>query len=473
MAGIPKDLREFLALLDREGEFAHIRKPVNPHKNMGALAWQGENHLGKATWFHNLEGHPGWQAVSYAETSRKRLALALGTTVRGFIPHMRELLKKGPTPTVSVPTGPVKDVIIKGDDVDLTKLPFHIMYEEDGGPYIGGGIGIIRDPETGELNAALHRHQIFGPKEMGIYMVPSRHTDLAYQKATRANKPLPFALVLGVHPALILCSCWTFPKEVYELEMAGTFLERPVEMVRCETVDLEVPADAELVLEGYIVPGEMREEGPFTEHTGYARAGAGKNPYIKITAITHRKDPIYYALQGGKPIASSQVLDALPQEIVIWERIKDVGGLVQLKDVVSLPYAGGSHIIVVQFTPRIEGEVTDVLLAALSSPYIHPKIAIAVDDDIDPHDPKELFWSLSTRVDPQRDVFIIPGTHGHPLDASLELITTKLEHPQVRRGSRMGIDATKPPTRRVDDRDYFTRSVPRGWETTRVQDWID
>jgi 2,5-furandicarboxylate decarboxylase 1 len=167
-----------------------------------------------------------------------------------------------------------------------------------------------------------------------------------------------------------------------------------------------------------------------------------------------------------------QISDAIPQEIVLWERIKDVGRYVDVKDIVSLPCAGGSHIVVIQFTPRIEGESKDVLLAALSSPYIHPKIAIAVDDDIDPHDPKELFWSLSTRVDPQRDVFIIGGTHGHNLDASLELITAEGVHPQVRRGSKMGIDATKPPVRNANLREFFTRSVPKGWDDVDIRDFI-
>ncbi|MCL6445029.1 MAG: UbiD family decarboxylase [Alicyclobacillus sp.] len=466
------NLRTFLRQLEEAGELQYVDKPVDPLRNMGALAWQGENFLGKATFFNNLEGFPGWKACTYIETSRRRLALTIGSTVKDFIPRMRELLKQGPTPGVLVNTGPVKEVILKGDEVDLTKLPIHIMYNEDGGPYIGGGMGIVKDPDTGIQNSALHRHQIFNRNQMGIFMVPNRHTDLVYQKYEAKNEPCPIAIVIGHHPMLLMTSCWTFPKDVYEIDMAGTFLGEPIREVMCETVDLRVPADAEIVIEGYIVPNERKLEGPFTEHTGYARAGSGMNPYIEVTCITHRRDAIYHALQGGKPIASSQILDAIPQEIVLWERIKDVGGFVDLKDVVSLPYAGGSHIVVVQFTPRIDGEAKDVLLAALSSPYIHPKIAIAVDDDIDPHDPKEIFWSISTRVDPQRDVFIIPGTHGHNLDASLELITPEGVHPQVRRGSKMGIDATKPPLRDAKAREFFIRSVPKGWGEVDIRDYV-
>lgn len=469
------NLRTFLKQLEEAGELVTIDKPVDPLKNMGALAWQGENHIGKATFFNNIAGMPGWRACSYIETSRKRLALMIGSTVKDFIPEMRKMLQKqGPTPSKIIDSkdAPVKDVVLTGDDIDLTKFPFHIMYNEDGGPYIGGGMGIVKDPDTGHVNSALHRHQIFNEKEMGIFMVPNRHTDLVFQKNEERNEKTPIAIVIGHHPMLLLTSCWTFPIEVNEIEMAGTFLGEPIREVKCETLDLTVPADAEIVIEGYILPNKRKIEGPFTEHTGYARAGAGQNPYIEVTAITHRKDAIYHALQGGKPISSSQILDAIPQEIVLWERIKDVGGFVDVKDIVSLPYAGGSHVVVVQFTPRIDGEAKDVLLAALSSPYIHPKIAIAVDDDIDPHDPKEIFWSLSTRVDPARDTFVIDGTHGHNLDASLELITEEGVHPQVRRGSKMGIDATKPPLRNKDWRDFFLRSVPKGMDEVNIEDFV-
>jgi 2,5-furandicarboxylate decarboxylase 1 len=457
-------LREFLAVLEREQELLHIYRPVDPRRNLGAWVWRAENEQGKASYLHNLVGFPGWTAVSYVEASRKRLALAMGTTVSGFIPRMRELLQQGPTPTRPAREAPCQEVVQTGEAVDLTALPIHVHYEEDAGPYLCGGIGITRNPETGVLNATLHRHQLFDRNHLGILMHPNRHTHLNYQAYEAENRPMPIALAVGVHPILYLCTCWTFPRDVYELDMAGTFLGQPVETVPCLTVPLEVPADAELVIEGHVLPHERRQEGPFTEHTGYARAGAGRNPVIEVTAITRRRDAIYYALQGGKPIASSQILDALPQEIGIWERVKDVGGFVAVKDVVSLPYAGGSHVVVVQFTPQIEGQAKDVLLAALSSPFVHPKIAIAVDDDVNPHDPKELFWSLSTRVDPARDVVIIEGTRGHHLDASLPLLTPEGEFPHIRRGAKMLIDATKPPTRNRDARSWFTRSIPKGWD---------
>jgi 2,5-furandicarboxylate decarboxylase 1 len=470
---MPKDLRTFLQDLEDAKEILHISKEVDPLTNLGGLAWQGENLLGKATFFSSLKGYPGWRAVSYAETSRRRLGISVGVTPREFLPKMRSLLKLGPTPKQPVATGPVKDIIQVGDQVDLKALPIHVMANLDAGPYMGSGMGIIKDPETGIQNVSLHRHQVKGKNRMGILIHPGRHLDMIYRKYEARKEPMPFALAVGHHAVYYLTTCWTFPFGVDEFEMAGTFLGEPVRTVKAETVDLDVPADAEIIIEGHILPFLREEEGPFTEHTGYARAGSGKNPVFEVSAITRRRDAIYYALQGGKPIASSQILDGLPMEVVIFERIKDVGGYVDVKDVVSVPCAGGSHIIVVQITPKIQGEAKDVALAALSSPYIHPKIAIVVDDDIDPHNEKEILWSLSTRVNPERDVFIIGGTHGHHLDASIPLITGFGVFPQIRRGSKMGIVACKPPTNEPDARDYFTRAIAMGSDKYNIQDFVD
>ena len=469
---MPKDLRSFMRELEVAGELLRIDQEVDPKTNLGGLAWQGENWLNKATYFTNLKGYPNWTAISYAEASRRRLALGLGTIPREFIPTMRELLKKGPTPKQPVATGPVKDKIFTGDKVNLAHLPIHVMSNMDAGAYIGGGMGIIRDPDTGIQNVSLHRHQVKGKNRLGVLMHPGRHMDMIYRKYEQRNEPMPIALAIGHHPAYYLCTCWTFPFGVDEFEMAGTFLGEAVRTVKGETVDLDIPADAELVIEGYIPPHEREMEGPFAEHTGYARAGSGFNPYLVVTAVTRRNDAIYYALQGGKPIASSQILDGLPMEVVIYERIKDVGGFVNVHDVVAIPSAGGSHIIVVQITPKIQGEARDVASAVLSSPYLHPKIAIVVDDDIDPHDIKEVIWSLSTRVNPQRDIFIIPDTHGHHLDASLPLITPPGTFPQIRRGSKMGIDATKPPLTEPDARDEFTRAHAMGSDKFDIRDFL-
>lgn len=467
-----KDLRTYLADLDKAGEILHIKKEVDVHKNVGGLAWQGENVQGKATMFENVKGYPGWKVASYLNGNRRRLAIAIGSKVETFIPDWKELLKRGLTPTKTVTSAPCHEVVWTGSQIDLGKLPIHVHSELCAAPYIGGGLGIVKDPETGVRNVSLHRHQIKGPNKMGVMMVEGRHMDLIRRKYEDQNKPCPIAIAIGHHGALYLAANWTMSFNVDELELAGTLLGEPVEMVKCKTIDMEVPAWSEIVIEGLIPPNVREKEGPFAEHTGYARAGSGNNPIIEVTAITMRKDAIYYGLQGGRPVSESQILDGMPMEVVLFDRLKDVGSYVNLKDVVAMPCAGGSHILIVKMTPHLDGQARLVLMAALATQYIHTKIAIAVDDDVNPHDEKEVFWSLSTRVNPQRDVFIVPDVLGHPLDASLTLMTPPGHAPGIRMGSKMGIDATKPPTRLTDARDHFTRAMPMGLGTFNLKDFV-
>ncbi len=466
------DLRSYLADLEAAGEILHIKKEVDVLKNVGGLAWQAENYMGKAPMFENVKGYPGWKVLSYLNGSRRRLAFGIGTTPEKFIPTWRELLQKGLTPTKMVGNAPCQEVVWTGDQVDLSKLPIHKHSYLCAGPYIGGGLGIVKDPDTGIRNVSLHRHQIKGKDKMGVMMVEGRHMDLIRRKWDALNKPCPIAIAIGHHGALYLAANWTMSYGVDEMELAGTLLGEPVEMVKCKTIDMEVPADAEVVIEGLIQPNQRELEGPFAEHTGYARAGSGQNPWLKVTAITMRKDALFYDLQGGRPISESQILDGMPMEVVLFDRLKDVGSWVDLKDVVALPSAGGSHILVIKMTPHLDGQARLVLMAALAHQYIHTKVAIAVDDDVDPHNEKELWWSISTRVNPAKDIFIVPDTLGHPLDASLELVTPPGHAPGVRVGSKMGIDATKPPTRLAEARAHFERAMPNGLYEYLLKDFI-
>ncbi len=472
VADQPKDMRTYLDALEQAGELLHIRKEVDPRANLGGLAYAAQNRMQRATMFEDLKGYAGWRAVSYICGSRRRLAIALGCNPETFIPQWSKMLEGGLTPCRAVSDGPVREVIWKGDQVDLNRIPIHRMADADSAPYIGSGMGIVKDPDTGIRNISLHRHQLKDRNKMGIYMFAGRHMDMIYQKYRQRGEPMPIAITIGHHGAYYLAANWTTGFGVDELEIAGTLLGEPVDLVKCETVDMEAPAYAEMVIEGLVDPEYREMEGPFTEHTGYARAGTGMNPVVTVTAITMRHDAIYYALQGGRPVSESQVLDGMPMEVGLYNRLRDVGGYVDLKDVVVPPYAAGAHVVIIQLAPTIEGQVNDVLMAALSSQWIHPKIAIAVDEDVNPHDPTEIMWSLSTRVNPVRDVFVIPNTRGHSLDASMPLLTKLDEYPVIRIGSRMGIDATKPTKRTPQERSWLRRSIPMGLEENKLEDFI-
>jgi 3-polyprenyl-4-hydroxybenzoate decarboxylase len=262
--------------------------------------------------------------------------------------------------------------------------------------------------------------------------------------------------------------------ETDEVDIAGALLQEPANMVRCETIDVMVPAEAEIVIEGEVPPNYMEDEGPFCEHAGMTH-GTLQQPIVNVKCITMRKNATYYALQGGRPISESQPLDGFPMELVLYARIKDVGGFIDVKDVVALPYAGGSHIIVVQMTPRKMGEVRSALMALLSSPYLHPKIGIAVDDDIDPHNAQSIMYAMSTRVNPKSDVFhhsryAMPYRRSYRRNCPGQRRAYGF-HPRI--GSKMLIDATKGPVLSDELKNYFEPVKPQGLVNVRWRIFSD
>ena len=470
-----QDLRSYLEVLRRNNLLLDIEKEVDPLKNLAGISYRGENELGKATVFHNLKGFPRWRAVSYLCGSREKMALGLNTDKGRALKELDDRINRGLIKPKMVKDGPVKEVVLKGDDADLGKIPLHVHSESDRGvPFIGSSMQTVKDPETGIQNIALQRDHIKGKRKMGIFVHPKRHTDIAMQKYWKMGKPMPVATVIGHHAAYYMASTWTTSYDTDEIEIAGALLQEPVEVIPCETIDVLVPAHAEIVIEGEIAANCLEEEGPFCEHAGLTH-GSMQQPVINIKAITMRKDAIYYALQGGHPISESQPLDGFPMELVIYNRIKDVGGYIDVRDVVALPYAGGSHIIVVQMAPRKEGEVRSVLMALLSGPYLHPKIGIAVDDDVDPHNAQSILWALSTRVNPKTDVLVIPDTLCHTGDLTAELLPDYGDKMgfRPRLGSKLLIDATKGPSRwPAEMRAYFEPVFPMGYHDVKLEDFL-
>ena len=338
-----QDLRGYIDLIREHQLLLDIKKEGDPLTNLAGIAYRGDTDLGQGTMFHNLKGYPNWTAVSYMCGSREKMALGLGTTKDKALVELGGRISRGLIKPKIVEDGPVKEVVWKGDDADLGRLPIHVHSDSDRGvPFIGSAMQFVKDPETGTQNIALQRDHIKGSKKMGIFVHPKRHTDICMQKYWQAGKPMPVATVIGHHPAYYIASTWTTSYETDEVDIAGALLQEPANMVRCETIDVMVPADAEIVIEGEVPPNYMEDEGPFCEHAGMTH-GTLQQPIINVKCLTMRKNAIYYALQGGRPISESQPLDGFPMELVIYARIKDVGGFIDVKDVVALPYAGGSH----------------------------------------------------------------------------------------------------------------------------------
>ncbi len=447
-----KDMRTWIAQLEAAGELNHLTSEVE-RDEMGAILGYSRD---KAQLIENIKGYPGWKVLGAAPASMRQVGIAFGTEKEKVTGKFASLMDKGVTKCKTVRSGPVKEVVRKSTDVRLTQLPVHVQGEKDKAPFITTGLLITKDPDTGLRNLAFHRLQIKGDNKLGIMMQPERHSWLIYEKYQAMNKPMPVAIMIGHHPMYYFAAAYTGPLGLDELEVAGTLLEEPVELVKCETLDLEAPAHAEIVLEGE-VPAKVREdEGPFSESQNYY-ATERKNPIININAMTMRKDAIYKALQHAPP--NEGVLYAsVPMAAVLLRDLRNVAGYADIKDVYC--NWGSMFGVIVKMTPRFYGEAKHVLLAAMSSAYLHQKIAVAIDDDVDIYDPQDVAWAITTRVDPATDVTVIPGVRGHPLDISQpELMDPGLTIFQ-RLGSRMFIEATKPPTSDPKQRELFDRSRP-------------
>lgn len=454
-----KDMRGWIAQLESAGELIRIDKPVDPLTQMGSLLYQSRE---KALFFEKLPY--GWRSLGQAPANVRHAALAFGATEETVIPLVASRMGKRIAPRM-VETGPVKEVKLGKGELDLTQLPVHVAGQRDGGPVVGSGLMVSKDPDTGARNVSFHRLQIKGPAKSGVLLYP-RHTWKNYLKYQERNEAMPVAIFIGHHPAYYVAAATTAAYGDDEFEIAGGYLGSSVPLVKCETVDLEVPADAELVLEGHIPPHYREEEGPFSEFQDYYVTGTGKNPIVEYQCMTRRRDAIFKNLQNGSEMEGC-VFHKIPMSATIFRRLKDVGGGPNLHNVTALP---GIFGVVVQMTPRTYGEAKNLLLSALSSEYQHPKLAIAVDQDVDIFNPLEILWALTTRVNPERDVVVIPGTHNHAMDASLPELGAPGTALWQRLGSKMLIDATIPPPADATARSMFERIRPRNREL-RLEDF--
>jgi len=457
-------MRDWIETLKKAGELVTLTKPVDPEREMGALLYKSRD---KALFFNEVKGYAGWRALGQAPANVRQAALAFGVESKDLVKEFARRVTKLKKPRI-VDTGPVRERIFRGDDVDMTTLPSHIAGVRDGGRYITSGLVCVRDPDTGVLNMSFHRMQIKGPRRLGILMVP-RHLFLIYQKNEKQNKPTPISVIIGHHPMYYMAAAYTGPADLSELELAGALLEEEVEVVKCETNDLVVPAHAEICYEGEILPHEREEEGPFSEFQDYYVAGTGLNPVIRIDRLMMRKDAIYKEIQNGSEVEGC-VYHKVPMSAAMYERLRTVGGFTDLVNVMIQP---GIFGVVVQLKQRFKGEAKNVLMAALSSQYLHPKVAIAVDEDVDIFNPAEILWAMSTRVNPQNDVFVIEETRIHPMDPTgPEVVPPGSPLGWSRIGSKMAIDATKPPLSDVAGRELFERIRPIGLETVKLEDFL-
>jgi 2,5-furandicarboxylate decarboxylase 1 len=463
-----QSIRGYLANLEQQGELVRFRKEVDPHENLTAIGWKTYDRLGKASLFDNLTGFPDWHVCNQILTDRRKWGIGLGVAEEDVIETFNTRVKSPIDPVmVDAADAPVKQVVLKGDDVDLTKVPAAWTSELDPGPFIASGMAIIKDPDTGIRNMSIHRQQIMGKNRTG-YLICPRQALRIYQKYQERNEPMPVAMVVGAHPAIYFSSSYTAPYGVDELTVAGALMGEPVRMVKCETIDIEVPAEAEMILEGEIPPDAHTPEGPFGEGSG-GYAMEGFTQYLDVKCITRREKPIFYAMQCGAPMTDTQALVATAIDMLLWEHLKNVEGGLDLLDLRCLGLAG-MMAVVVKLRPRVEGQAKTALMAALSGPQMHPKLAIAVDEDIDASDMRQVFWSLTTRVHAERDVIKIPNARTWSLDNVSDIVPGQSAMHRI--GTKTIIDATKPAVTDPDGRARFTMAMPKNYDSVDLADFL-
>ncbi len=443
-----EDLREFIERLEEENELARIRHEVSPILEMTEIADRAVKGGGKALLFENPKGYDIPVLMNAFGTERRmkmaleverfeeigeRLVEIAKTKVESIMDGLRGLGKVKDLVSFvpkKVRSGACKEVVM--DEPDLNKFPILKCWPKDGGRFITLPVVITKDPETGELNAGMYRMQVFDSKTTGMHWQIHKHGALHVRKLKEMGKDrLEVAVAIGVDPAVLYASTAPLPENVSEFAFAGFIRRERVKMVECETVDLLVPANAEIVLEGYVKVDELRTEGPFGDHTGYYTPPE-PYPVFHITCITHRENPIYHATVVGKPPMEDAWLGKATERIflplirMIHPEIVDM----------NLPVEGCFHnLAIVSIKKRYPGHAKKVMFSLWGTGMLSlTKIVIVVDDDVNVHDMREVIWAVTTRFDPARDVVIIPDS---PIDA--------LDHSTYRPnlGGKLGIDATK------------------------------
>jgi len=418
-----ENFREFLDRLREAGELVDLRQPVDI-RHIATLVDQSD----KALLFHNVIGY-SMPVVSGIIRSKERAILSMGAKSYGEIEAKLKQAIDRPIAPIMVNTSRTHETIMAGDEVDLFNLPIPMSSIYDGGPMITAGVVIARDPELG-MNSGIYRFIVKERGLTGIDIVTPNNMRLFAQRAYEAGRPLPISISIGTHPLEIMASGYRAPLGVDEMAIAGGLRGAPVELAPCRTIDVPYIAGAEIVLEAQILPtGWTWPEGRFGEFTRLM-GGLHWNPLVKIKAIAHRKDAVYYALH--MPWENTW-LAAPTRYAAIRQALRTAG--VTVKDInVTLGGCAFWHAVI--SIKKQPGEAKNAILAALS--VMDLKHVVVVDDDIDVFNPTDVEWAIATRVQADRDVLIVTGARGKPLDPSLPPTPTGV----VPTTAKIGIDAT-------------------------------
>ena len=453
------DLRDFLRQLEALGELKRVTAEVSPNLEMTEICDRVLKQSGPALLFERPAGHSIPVLGNLFGTVR-RVALAMGAEDPSMLREIGKLLAalREPEPPrglremwerlpelrgmlsrvmdmapKEVRSAPCQEVVWEGKDVDLARLPVQKCWPEDAGPLLTWGLTVTRGPLKPRQNLGIYRQQVIGPNRVIMRWLAHRGGALDYRDHSIANPdaPFPVAVALGADPATILAAVTPVPDSLGEYQFAGLLRGGRTEVVKCQGSELQVPASAEIVLEGAIHPGDTALEGPFGDHTGYYNE-AESFPVLTIDRITLRRSPIYHSTYTGKPPDEPAILGVALNEVFVPLLAKQFPEITDF----YLPPEGCSYrMAVVQMKKQYPGHAKRVMFGVWSylRQFMYTKFIVVVDDDVDARDWKEVVWAITTRVDPARDTLIAENTPIDYLDFA---------SPVSGLGSKMGIDAT-------------------------------
>ncbi|HKB26656.1 MAG TPA: UbiD family decarboxylase [Methylomirabilota bacterium] len=451
------DMREWIGRLEKEGELRRVTAEVDWDRELGAITRRVLEKKGPALLFESIKGYEKARCTKLFTSglgSRGRLALALGfpkdTSNRELVQYVMKKNRETLPPRI-VSGGPVKEVVVRGAEVDQTEFPVPKWHYLEGGRYIHTFSAIVtRDPETRAMNVGIYRGMI-GKKNTTPFLLikGGQHWGQHFLKWAARGEPMPVACVIGWDPIMPFLAGSPIPAGVCEWDVMGAYRGEPAELVRCETVDLEVPARAEIVLEGLISddPATYEVEGPFGEFTGYVSDIPTPRPSMRISCITHRRDPIFRgSLEGTLPGSYSEnsVMSSVQRAAIAWN-ILTAAGIPGVRDVFVPPITNGVNIVV-QIAKAYQGQPKQIAAALWgnSAAQFRYKHVTVVEDDIDPSSYEQVDWAFAHRVNAgEEGIVVFPGIFGSPIDPSTPLEDRDVARLGTGLWNRVLIDATR------------------------------
>jgi 4-hydroxy-3-polyprenylbenzoate decarboxylase len=443
-----EDLRAFLKDLEKAGDLRRVRAEVDPRLEISEIAQRVVRREGPALLFENPKGFRVPVLIN-AFGSHRRMARALGVERYEEVAERLEALLEPETPTglldkirmlprlaelsamfpKTVRDAPCKEVVVK-DDPGLEFLPVITCWPGDGGPYLTMPLVVTVDPRTGKRNCGMYRMQVFDRRTTAMHWHLHKDGKRHFDRAAAEGKRLEVAVALGCDPAVSFAACVPAPPDVDEMLIAGFLRGKPVPMVRCETVDLEVPGSAEIVLEGFVDPGERRREGPFGDHTGFYSL-PDEYPVFHLTCVTHRRDPIYQTIVVGPPPQEDDYLGTAIERLTLPILKKQFPEIVD----VHMPWEGVFHnLMLVSIEKRFPGHARKVMHGIWGlGQAMFTKVIVVVDADVDVQEVREVAWKALNHIDPERDFEFVLGP--------VETLDHASRLPHF--GSKVGIDATR------------------------------